>query len=94
MEALHEVWLQSTHKFQRRYLKILTHRHTHIHITHDGSIHVNLPGVLILLQIVGQGPAVLAASAGPVGYIFYIFHPSSLSNVLSFGRRLNMTEIL
>ena len=48
-------------------------------------------GVLLLLHIVGQGPAVLAAGAGWVGYIF---HLSSLSNVLSFGRRLNMTEIL
>ena len=52
-------------------------------------------GVLLLLHIVGQGPAVLAAGAGRVGYIFfYSFHLSSLSNVLSFGRRLNMTEIL
>ena len=48
-------------------------------------------GVLLLLHIVGQGPAVLAAGAGRVGYIF---HLSSISNVLSFGRRLNMTEIL
>ena len=52
-------------------------------------------GVLLLLHIRGQGPAVLAAGAGWVGYIFfYIFHLSSLSNVLSFGRRLNMTEML
>ena len=52
-------------------------------------------GVLLLLHdIVGQGPAVLAAGAGRVGYIFYIFHLSSLSNVLFFGRWLNMTEIL
>ena len=51
-------------------------------------------GVLLLLYIVGQGPAVLAAGAGRVGYIFYIFHLSSLSNVLSFGRQLNMTKIL
>ena len=48
-------------------------------------------GVLLLLHIVGQGPAVLAAGAGWVGYIF---HLSSISNVLSFGRLLNMTEIL
>ena len=27
-------------------------------------------------------------------YYFNVFHLSSLSNVLSFGRRLNMTEIL
>ena len=51
-------------------------------------------GILLLLHIVGQGPAVLAAGAGRVGYIFYIFHLSSISNVLSFGRWLNMTEIL
>ena len=36
----------------------------------------------------------LAADAGWVGYSFYIFHLFSLSNVLSFGRLLNMTEIL
>ena len=30
-------------------------------------------GVLLLLPIVGQGPAVLAAGAGRVGYRFYIF---------------------
>ena len=51
-------------------------------------------GVLLLLHIVGQRPAVLAAGIGRVGCIFYILHLSSLSNVLSFGRRLNMTEIL
>ena len=47
--------------------------------------------VLLLLHIVGQGPAVLAAGAEWMGYFF---HLSSLSNVPSFGRRLNMTEIL
>ena len=54
-------------------------------------------GVLLLLHIVGQGPAVLAAGSGRVGYIclfFYIFHLSSISNALSFGRRLTMSEIL
>ena len=56
-------------------------------------------GILLLLHIVGQRPAVpavLAAGAGRVGHIFYfiIFHLSSISNVLSFGGRLNMTEIL
>ena len=52
-------------------------------------------GVLLLLHKAGQGSAVLAAGAGRVGYIcFYIFHLSSISNVLSFGRRLNMTEML
>ena len=30
-------------------------------------------GVLLLLHIEGQGPAVLAAGAGRVGYIFFIF---------------------
>ena len=34
-----------------------------------------------LLNIVGQGPTVLAAGAGRVSYILYIFHLSSLSNV-------------
>ena len=47
--------------------------------------------ILLLLHIVGQGPAVLVAGAGQVDYIF---HLSSLSNVLSFGRWLNMTGIL
>ena len=59
-------------------------------------------GVLLLLHIVGQGPAVLVAGAGRVGYLFFfiiiiiiiIIHLPSISNVLSFGRRLNMTEIL
>ena len=58
------------------------------------------------LKIVGQGPAVLAAGAGRVGYIyiyiyiyiffffFFFFFTSSISNVLSFGRRLTMIEIL
>ena len=41
-------------------------------------------GVLLLLHIVGQGPAVLPG-VGRVGYIFYIFHLSSISNVLSLG---------
>ena len=51
-------------------------------------------GVLLLLHIVGQGPAVLAAGEEWVGYIFFMFHLSSISNILSFGRRLTMTEIL
>ena len=51
-------------------------------------------GVLLLLHLVGQGPALLAVGAGRVCYMFYIFHISSISNVLSFGRRLNMAEIL
>ena len=48
-------------------------------------------GVLLLLHIVGQGAAVLAVSAG---WVCYIFHLSSVSKVLFFGRQLNMTEIL
>ena len=51
-------------------------------------------GVLLLLHIVGQGPVVLAVVTGRVAYMFYSFHLSSFSNVLTFGRRLNMTEIL
>ena len=53
-------------------------------------------GVLLVLHIVGQGPAVLTAGAGRVGYSFLYFLKlsTSLSNVLSFGRRLNMAEIL
>ena len=41
-------------------------------------------GVLLLLHKVRQGPAVLAAGAGWVAFIFYNFHLSSLSNVLSW----------
>ena len=41
-------------------------------------------GVLLPFYIEGQGPAVLAAGAERVGYIFYLL---SLSSVLSFGRR-------
>ena len=52
-------------------------------------------GVLLFLHIVGQGPAVPAAGAGRDGWAIYIYiYLSSISNVLSFGRRLNMTEIL
>ena len=51
-------------------------------------------GVLLLLHVVGRGLAVLAAGAGREGYIFHFFPLSSFSNVLTFGRWLNMTEIL
>ena len=52
-------------------------------------------GNLLLLHIVGQGPAVLAAGVVRVGYIFFFFFSSiSISNVLSFWKRVNMTEIL
>ena len=55
-----------------------------------GSFHCR--GVLLLWHIVGQGPAVLAAGAGRVGYVLFIFLVSSilssLSNASSVGRRL------
>ena len=40
-------------------------------------------------------PAVLAAGAGRIGciaFIFNIYHLSSRSNIMSFGRRLNKIE--
>ena len=51
-------------------------------------------GILLLLHIVGQGPAVLAAGMGWVAifFIFFINLPFLMS--MSFGRQLNMTEIL
>ena len=60
----------------------------------DGAGELPVPGRPATFAYSRQRPAVLAAGAGRVGYIFFIFHLSSLSNVLSFGRRLNMTEIL
>ena len=39
----------------------------------DGAGSFQYQGVLLLLHIVGQGPAVLAAGVGRVGCIFYIF---------------------
>ena len=53
-------------------------------------------GVLQLWHMVGQGPAVLAAGAGRVGY-FYFFFSSCLSylpfsNASSFGRRLDILK--
>ena len=50
-------------------------------------------GDLLLLHIVGQGPAVFAAGAGQEGYIFFLFF-ICLSFLMSYLRRLNMTEIL
>ena len=35
-------------------------------------------GVLLLWHMVGQGPVVLAAGAGRVGYLFYIVFSSRL----------------
>ena len=52
-------------------------------------------GILLLLHKVWQGPAVLAAGAGWVGYVYiFFFILSSFSKVLSFGRLLNMTNIV
>ena len=50
-------------------------------------------GVLLLLHIhvVGQGPA---CSRCGTGGLYFLYFSSTISNVLSFGRRLNMTEIL
>ena len=51
-----------------------------------GSFHCR--GVLLLLHIVGQGPAVLAAVAGRVGYIlvtFFIYLPFLMSCLLGDG---------
>ena len=45
-------------------------------------------GVLLLLHIVGQGPAVLAAGAGWMGYIFFLFFiylPFLMSSLLGDG---------
>ena len=53
-----------------------------------------MPGVLLLWHMVGQGPAVLAAGAGWVGYDLLFF--KSLLSYLpflmpsSFGRRLDI----
>ena len=49
-----------------------------------------LGGFLLLLHIVGQGPAVL----GRVNYIFIFFICLPFLMSCLFGRRLNMTEIL
>ena len=48
-----------------------------------GSFHCR--DVLLLLHIVGQGPAVLAAGAGRVGYIFFIYLPFLMSCLLGDG---------
>ena len=55
-------------------------QNTHIYILYAGWLgwamvlgSFQCRGVLLHLHIVGQGPAVLAAGAGRVGYIFFIF---------------------
>ena len=73
------------HKKKEKKTRARTHTHTHTNTHTHTHTHTHTK--------VGQGPAVLATGAGRMGYFFYIFHLSSL-NVLSFGRRLNMTEIL
>ena len=40
-------------------------------------------GVLLLWHMVGQGPAVLAAGAGRVGYVLFIFEISSILSSFS-----------
>ena len=53
-------------------------------------------GVLLLSHMVGQGPAVLAAGAGRVGFFFFNFFISSIlssmSNASSLGRRLDILK--
>ena len=50
----------------------------HVHVHRMTIFPKQCRGVLLLLHIVGQGPAVLAAGVGWVGYIFLyvlsIFH--------------------
>ena len=41
-------------------------------------------GVLLLWHMVGQGPAVLAAGAGQVGYFFILYFFSSRLSYLPF----------
>ena len=57
-----------------------------------GSFHCR--GVLLLWQMVGQGPAVLAAGAGRVGcFCFFISSIlSSFSNASSLGRWLDILK--
>ena len=50
-------------------------------------------GILLLLHIVGQEPAVLAAGAGRMNFIFYVFHLPFLTSSL-FGRQLNRTATI
>ena len=49
--------------------------------------------VLGSFHIVGQEPAVLAAGAGRMNYIFYVFHLPFLTSSL-FGRQLNRTATI
>ena len=55
----------------------------------DGADSFQCRGVLLLLHIVGQGPAVLATGAGRVGYIFFyiffIYLPFLMSCLLGDG---------
>ena len=49
-------------------------------------------GVLLLWHLVGQGPGVLAAGAGRVGFFFISSILSSFSNASSTGRRLDILK--
>ena len=46
-------------------------------------------GILLLWHMVGQGPDVLAASAGCVGYVLILSILSSFSDASSVGRQLD-----
>ena len=46
-----------------------------------GSFHCR--GVLLLWHMVGQGPTVLAAGAGPAGFVFFFFFFFFISSILS-----------
>ena len=51
-------------------------------------------GVLLLWHMVGQGPTVLSAGAGRVGYflVFHLVYPIFFSNTSSLGRRLDILK--
>ena len=67
-------------KSQPPYLKIYTERKKKCTILNSGWLgwaivlgSFQCRGVLLLLHIVGQGHAVLAAGAGRVGYMFFLY---------------------
>ena len=60
----------------------------------DGAGYLPVPGRPVTFAYSRARACCACSRCGTGGLYFYIFHLSSLSNVLSFGRRLNMTEIL
>ena len=61
----------------------------------DGAEKLPVPGRPATFAYSRARACCACSRCGSSGlYFFYIFHLASLSNVLSFGRRLNMTEIL